>query len=870
MKSILSKLMLLTFLAPLAVGTAQAATYTNTASGNWSDSTKWTGGSVPPTNGAADAIIRFSPTAALNSTNNLTGAFVLNQMALTAAFATTNTSAGGSSLTFTNSGATLPLITNSSTSTLSINSPVAMDTNLTVGVVTSGTIIIRSNLTETVAGLPLTKEGAGNLILNGTNTFSGGLTVNAGKVTFSSDGGTGGTGYPLGLAGSGITINGAFANIASGVTPLTIDGTRTITLGASGGGIYPGVSAASLTVNAKITGSGALNATPNANAARTLYLTNAANDFTGVINVQGVGLKFDSDGTGTANCLGAYPGSVTTNAITITSTGSANQGGILANTNTTISANRGITLNITGGGIALLGAITTKTLTINSALTTGGGTQSGIIKSGDFSFPTSWAGTLVLGGNNSIAAGVSFNAANGTTLRLAHVNALGTTNSAVTVNNNSVLDLNGTAVANTGLLTLSGTGISSSGALMNGSATAASFGGPITLGAASSVVAGSGDINLSNTGTISGSGFGLTLGGNYNGTLAGSIGTGTGTLTKQGNGTWSLSGTNTYTGSTTVSNGTLLVNGDSSAATGVVLVTTNATFGGTGSVGGAVHYQDGSLALFTVTPTAATAYSNTTYMTFTNSAFLTNVTVKVDMPTNLGNGTYVLATNYVSFTTNGTLTFATNSGSLGAGGSGSVNVDGQNLVLTVSGVTGGGASTNALLTSLALTPAVPLSPTFSSNVFLYSADYNSTNATTSVTVTNADLTASNQLIYNGTTNSLASGSPSSALALALGTNVVVVQVTAQDNVTVQTYTLNVTRLPSLTQPTLGMSVSLGQLNLTWPAEHLGYTLQVKTNPLNAGLIGGSWTTVPGSSSVTSTNFPISTTTPTTFYRLVYP
>jgi hypothetical protein len=95
-------------------------------------------------------------------------------------------------------------------------------------------------------------------------------------------------------------------------------------------------------------------------------------------------------------------------------------------------------------------------------------------------------------------------------------------------------------------------------------------------------------------------------------------------------------------------------------------------------------------------------------------------------------------------------------------------------------------------------------------------------------------------------------------------------VTAQDNATVQTYTVNVTRLPDLTSPTLGRSVSNGVLTLSWPATHLGYNLEVKTNPASAGLNGGTWTPVAGSSSITATNFPISTTTPTTFYRLVYP
>ena len=53
-----------------------------------------------------------------------------------------------------------------------------------------------------------------------------------------------------------------------------------------------------------------------------------------------------------------------------------------------------------------------------------------------------------------------------------------------------------------------------------------------------------------------------------------------------GAGTVILTGTNTYPTRTSVTNGTLLVNGDNSAATGNMFVTNNATLGGTGTIGG--------------------------------------------------------------------------------------------------------------------------------------------------------------------------------------------------------------------------------------------------------------------------------------------
>ncbi len=52
--------------------------------------------------------------------------------------------------------------------------------------------------------------------------------------------------------------------------------------------------------------------------------------------------------------------------------------------------------------------------------------------------------------------------------------------------------------------------------------------------------------------------------------------------------TWVLSGDNSYKGTTTVNGGTLLVNGNSSAATGAVAVNNAAVLGGDGTLGGAV------------------------------------------------------------------------------------------------------------------------------------------------------------------------------------------------------------------------------------------------------------------------------------------
>jgi autotransporter-associated beta strand protein len=70
-----------------------------------------------------------------------------------------------------------------------------------------------------------------------------------------------------------------------------------------------------------------------------------------------------------------------------------------------------------------------------------------------------------------------------------------------------------------------------------------------------------------------------------------------------------------------------------------------------------------------------------------------------------------------------------------------------------------------------------------------------------------------------------------------------------------------------TNPTnLVASVSGGQLTLSWPPDHSGWTLQSQTNSLAAGL-SALWYDLPGSTSTNQMTFPLDVTKPTVFYRL---
>jgi polygalacturonase len=74
---------------------------------------------------------------------------------------------------------------------------------------------------------------------------------------------------------------------------------------------------------------------------------------------------------------------------------------------------------------------------------------------------------------------------------------------------------------------------------------------------------------------------------------------------------------------------------------------------------------------------------------------------------------------------------------------------------------------------------------------------------------------------------------------------------------------------SLTPPTLASQIAGNQVLLSWPADHLGWRLQIQTNSLSNGL-GLNWFTVANSTNVTQTNIIIDPANGSVFLRLVYP
>ncbi len=76
-------------------------------------------------------------------------------------------------------------------------------------------------------------------------------------------------------------------------------------------------------------------------------------------------------------------------------------------------------------------------------------------------------------------------------------------------------------------------------------------------------------------------------------------------------------------------------------------------------------------------------------------------------------------------------------------------------------------------------------------------------------------------------------------------------------------------LPSLTPTNITVQAGSGQLQLSWPQDHLGWRLQIQTNDSGAGL-GTNWVGWPGSTNIFQTNIVINPANASVFLRLVYP
>ncbi|MDJ6514414.1 autotransporter-associated beta strand repeat-containing protein [Salmonella enterica] len=416
-------------------------------------------------------------------------------------------------------------------------------------------------------GTSLIKQGAGTLILNAENTYTGGTTISGGTLVASNVEALG-TGDVTNDAVLELNTGGDFDNAISGSGQVVKSGDETLTL--SGSNTYTGgtlISDGTLVAsNVEALGTG--DVTNDA-----VLELNTGGDFDNAISGSGQVVKSGdetltlsgsntytggtliSDGTLVASNVEALgTGDVTNDAVLELNTGGDFDNAISGSGQVVKSGDETLTLSgsntYTGGTLISSGTLVANDV---NALGTGDVTDNAVLElntGGDFDNAISGSGqvvksgdeTLTLSGANSYTGGTTIS---GGTLVASNVEALGSGD----VTDNATLEMNtggdfDNAISGSGqvvksgdeTLTLSGSNTYTGGTLISGG----------TLVASNVEALGTGDVT--NDAVLE-----LNTGGTFDNAISGS-----GHVVKSGDDALTLSGANTYTGGTLISGGTLV------------------------------------------------------------------------------------------------------------------------------------------------------------------------------------------------------------------------------------------------------------------------------------------------------------------------
>ncbi len=500
------------------------------------------------------------------NSNATTGTITLASNPINNTGTITNTGSGTGTTTINTSvGSNVTqIIQNSTTSALTISGALSMNTGGTTLTNSSGTKIL------TVSG---GTNGTGNLFLLNNSALAAGITLSGTTINHTgSISNTGsGAGSSLISAIIGTNVTGVTQN--STTSGLSLSGVNTYN---SGTIIKAGTITATVSANALGTGSVTLGDTTGSNNASLLVGTNALNLANAIILASGNTGTLTLGNTGSA-ISATFSGGVTgSNDLTINSnatngtitlaTNAVNNFGKVTNTGagtgtTTISA--GVGANVTD----VIENSTTSAFTISGAMTMASGgktiTNSSGTKILTISGGSTGSGNLLLNNNSALAAGITVSGTainhNGTITNAGSGSGsvtfsagVGTNITGITQNSTtSALTISGAVTVNAGGTTLTNS---------SGTALLSFTGGTIGTGSLiirnnsatnNAITFATGSINHVGSVTNSGSGsgnqsIGVVIGTNVNGVTQNSA---TSLLT--------LSAANTYTGSTTISAGTL-------------------------------------------------------------------------------------------------------------------------------------------------------------------------------------------------------------------------------------------------------------------------------------------------------------------------
>ena len=439
-----------------------------------------------------------------------------------------------------------------------------------------------------IGGGSLTVQN-GTLTLATTNSYNGGTTVSGGTLQIAGAG-------TLGSTSGALTTTGGTLDL--GASSQT-NGVVTISGGAIANGTLTGTSfiannASAATVSAVLAGSSGL----TKSGAGTLTLT-AANTFTGNL--------FGKAGT-----------------VVIDSGGKVNTGGNYCSIGTTTNDNATLTLKGTGtftnSSDFNLGDLTNAVGTLNvqdsASLTVGqfyigsanatGSTATGTVnQTGGSIFETnSGIGFFAIGGRTSVSGVGIYNMSGGTLTAAAGIRVGGSGTGTLNVSGTAVINANGGI--NVARLTSSAGTVNLDGGTVNTlnltsstgiNATNNFNGATVKPTSANTWISGLTVANIRNGGAIlDTAGFNVAVPQTLShSSLAGDNAT-DGGLTKNGLGTLALSGANTYSGTTTINAGTLLVTNTTGSGTGTGgVIVSGGTLSGSGTIAGAVTVNAGGI-----------------------------------------------------------------------------------------------------------------------------------------------------------------------------------------------------------------------------------------------------------------------------------
>ena len=606
-------------MAVSATGSAFAASYTNSATGNWDADASWTG-SKPAALGASDAAIVLNAAGTLSSTNNLTGTFLLNRLEFAAGAATLS----GNALAFTNSGATGPQVVNNSGGLATIGNSVVLGSDTTVS--TSNSVTMTSLLSGKGG---LIKTGANTLTLSTSNhTYVGSTVVSAGTLLIQTANTTPSIGSTNFVVQSGTTLritgtaNPYWSSPLSSVFNVQSNGTIAFEVNAIQGGYLNAPSGATVTGSPLLAGvdTAALKTATlgSLNLTRIILQPSGSAPSTQTVRFDGTGTGLKI-GTDAGLPLSWRPGSVSG----------------LQTINFDIADSPAAAIDL------LVPWLNIRPSTTGIAFFKQG---AGLMQFNNLD----WAS-----GNSN--APVACTVSGGTlVLNTSATNVYGFNFAGLTVSNSATLQLGTNSTA---------------GAIYT---------------------------NVANEGTVA---FNRSDAYTYSKVISGGGG-----VVQKGTGTMTLNGVNTYSGATTNSAGTLLVNAPGSLAAGSAVAVTGGTLGGSGTINGTVALSAGAALAPAGTNAIGTltlANSGASALTLTGSTLLcdlSNVSGTCDLLSVTGtlvlNGANTIALSFPNGATPaGTYTLMTYAAKTGSGTlalnavypNARLDVGDMSVVLTVTG-----------------------------------------------------------------------------------------------------------------------------------------------------------------------------------------